>query len=93
MRDLLRQLEPVLPGVTDAYSGAAWYDFALLDPFIGGGYSYWRVGQYTGFSGYEGVPEGRIHFAGEHTTQDFQGFMEGAVLSGERAASEVHSNG
>ena len=47
----------------------------------------------TGFSGYEGVAEGRIHFAGEHTTQDFQGFMEGAVLSGESCAAEVHSNG
>ena len=93
VRDLLRQLEPVLPGVTDAYTGTAWYDFALLDPFIGGGYSYCRVGQYTGFSGYEGIAEGRIHFAGEHTTQDFQGFMEGAVLSGERCAAEVHSNG
>jgi monoamine oxidase len=93
VRDTLAQLEPVLPGVTMAYSGRAWYDFGLLDPNLQGGYSYWRVGQYTGFSGYEGVAEGRIHFAGEHTTQDFQGFMEGAVLSGERCAAEVHSNG
>jgi monoamine oxidase len=93
VRDTLSQLEPVLPDVTAAYSGRAWYDFGLLDPNLQGGYSYWRVGQYTGFSGYEGVPEGRIHFAGEHTTQDFQGFMEGAVVSGERCAAEVHSNG
>jgi monoamine oxidase len=93
VRDTLAQLEPVLPGVTAAYRGRAWYDFGLLDPNLQGGYSYWRVGQYTGFSGYEGVAEGRIHFAGEHTTQDFQGFMEGAVLSGERCAAEVHSKG
>jgi monoamine oxidase len=91
--DLLGQLEPVLPGVTAAYSGRAWYDFGLLDPYLQGGYSYWRVGQYTGFSGYEGVAEARIHFAGEHTTQDFQGFMEGAVRSGERCAAEVQPNG
>jgi monoamine oxidase len=91
--DLLGQLEPVLPGVTTAYSGRAWYDFGLLDPYLQGGYSYWRVGQYTGFSGYEGVAEARIHFAGEHTTQDFQGFMEGAVRSGERCAVEVQPNG
>jgi monoamine oxidase len=93
VRDLLAQLEPVLPGVTDAYSGRAWYDFGLLDPNLQGGYSYWRVGQYTGFSGYEGVAEGRIHFAGEHTSQDFQGFMEGALRSGERCAAELHPNG
>jgi monoamine oxidase len=93
VNDTLAQLEPVLPGVTAAYNGLAWYDFGLLDPYLRGGYSFWRVGQYTGFSGYEGVQEGRIHFAGEHTTQDFQGFMEGAVLSGERCASETQPHG
>jgi monoamine oxidase len=93
VNDTLRQLEPVLPGVSAAYAGRAWYDFGLLDPFTGGGYSYWRVGQYTGFSGYEGVAEGRIHFAGEHTAPDAQGFMEGAVLSGERCARELQPNG
>ncbi|HEX9033840.1 MAG TPA: FAD-dependent oxidoreductase [Streptosporangiaceae bacterium] len=91
--DLLAQLEPVLPGVTAAYGGQAWYDFGLLDPYLQGGYSFWRVGQYTGFSGYEGVQEGRIHFAGEQTTQDFQGFMEGGVRSGERVAMETQPNG
>jgi monoamine oxidase len=93
VNDLLAQLEPVLPGVTAGYAGRAWYDFGLLDPYLQGGYSYWRVGQYTGFSGYEGVQEGRIHFAGEQTSQNFQGFMEGAVTSGERCASEVQRSG
>ena len=51
------------------------------------------MGPHTGISGYEGVPEGRIHFAGEHTTPDAQGFMEGAVLSGERVAAEVQPSG
>jgi monoamine oxidase len=35
------------------------------------------------------VQEGNIHFAGEHTDPEEQGFLEGAVASGERAASEV----
>ncbi len=93
INDTLAQLEPVLPGVTASYNGLAWYDFGILDPYLQGGYSYWRVGQYTGFSGYEGAPEGRIHFAGEHTTQDFQGVMEGALRSGERCASETQPHG
>jgi monoamine oxidase len=32
--------------------------------------------------------EGRLHFAGEHTSP-FQGWMQGALVSGRRAAREV----
>lgn len=91
--DVLTALERVLPGVTAAYNGTAWYHFGNNDPFVQGAYSYWRVGQYTSFSGYEGVQEGFIHFAGEHTEQNFQGFMEGAVRSGARAAGEIGPRG
>jgi monoamine oxidase len=35
------------------------------------------------------VPQGPIHFAGEHCSQDFQGYMEGAAREGKRAALEV----
>lgn len=87
--DVLSYLEPIFPGVTGAYNGLSHYHTGLLNPFIGGAYSYWRVGQYTGFSGYESVSEGGIHFAGEHTSRDFQGYMEGAITSGERAANEL----
>ena len=31
---------------------------------------------------------GRVHFAGEHAA-DHQGYMEGAVESGQRAAGEI----
>jgi monoamine oxidase len=33
-------------------------------------------------------PEGRVHFAGEHTSS-WMGWMQGALESGERAAAEV----
>jgi monoamine oxidase len=36
------------------------------------------------------APEGRIHFAGEHTSP-WQAWMEGAIESAERAALEVNS--
>jgi monoamine oxidase len=32
---------------------------------------------------------GPIHFAGEHYSQDFQGYIEGAAVEGMRAANEV----
>jgi monoamine oxidase len=35
------------------------------------------------------APAGRIHFAGEHTAGHWAGLMEGALRSGQRAASEV----
>jgi len=90
VNDILGSIEPIFPGCKAAYNGGlAWYHFGLNDPWLQGGYSYWRVGQITGFSGYERVPEGNIHFAGEHTSQDFQGYMEGALRSGERCALEI----
>jgi monoamine oxidase len=30
-----------------------------------------------------------VHFAGEHTSREWQGFLNGAVESGQRAAREV----
>ena len=39
-------------------------------------------------AGYAGTPEPPFHFAGEHTSV-WQGYMNGAVESGERAAGEI----
>jgi monoamine oxidase len=52
-------------------------------------YSFYRVGQYTEFAGYEAVTEGGVLFAGEHTSINFQGFMEGGAEQGRRAAREA----
>jgi monoamine oxidase len=30
-----------------------------------------------------------VHFCGEHATQDFQGYLNGADFTGQRAAGEV----
>jgi monoamine oxidase len=45
--------------------------------------------QYTAFGGAESEAEGACHFAGEHTTQDYQGYLNGAVFTGARAARDV----
>ena len=52
------------------------------------------MGQYTQFSGYEGLRQpdihtGKCHFAGEHCSTNFQGFMEGGAEEGARAANEI----
>jgi monoamine oxidase len=86
------QLEPVLPGVPD-YNGRAVLDYWTGRPFTRGSYAYYRVGQMTAFAGVEGKPTGNCHFAGEQTSYTFQGYMEGAVKSGERAAMEIIGSG
>ena len=81
----LRQLEPVFPG-DHADSGTAGR--RCQTPMLGPrtcncSYSYWKVGQYAGFSGYGGrCREGNIHFAGEHCSQDFRSYMEGGASAG-----------
>ena len=85
----LAQLEPVLPGITAQWNGRATIDFWPAYEWTRGSYSYYKVGQYTSFAGIEPRQEGNAHFCGEHTTIDFQGYLNGAVETGERAAREV----
>ncbi len=88
-KQFLRQIEPVLPGISSSWNGRATVDFWTAYPWTKGSYSYWKVGQYTKFAGAERQQEGACHFAGEHTSIDFQGYLNGAVESGERAAGEI----
>jgi monoamine oxidase len=88
-RSFLGQLEPVFPGITARWNGKATLSNPTLDPNLLCSYSYWKVGQYHAFGGYEGARQGNVHFAGEHCSQDFQGFMEGGASEGARAAGEI----
>jgi monoamine oxidase len=85
----LGKLEQVFPGISQRWSGKATLSAPFLDPNLNCAYSYYKVGQYVGFSGYEKAPQGNVHFAGEHCSQDFQGYMEGGASEGIRAAQEV----
>jgi monoamine oxidase len=90
-KGFLAQIEPLLPGISSRWNGKATVDFWTGNPFTKGSYSYWKVGQYTKFAGAERQQEAACHFAGEHTSIDFQGYLNGAVESGERAAAEIVS--
>jgi monoamine oxidase len=85
----LSQIEPIFPGITAKWNGKAMLSTPFTDPNFLCSYSYWKPGQYTGFSGYEGMRQGNIHFAGEHCSISFQGFMEGGASEGVRAANEI----
>jgi monoamine oxidase len=59
------------------------------DPWAGESYSADTVTAAPGDPDILAAPAGRIHFAGEHTAGPWAGLMEGALRSGQRAASEV----
>lgn len=88
-QNCLQQLETIFPGISAHYTGQAALSYPTGDPNLLGSYSCWRVGQYTQFAGYERVRQGRVFFAGEHCSVEFQGYMEGAAREGVRAAREL----
>lgn len=55
------------------------------DPYTDGAYALYRPGQWFGIRPILQRPHGKVLFAGEHLA-DWQGFMEGAIETGEAAA-------
>jgi monoamine oxidase len=89
VRWALEEIEHVFPGTTAAYTGRAYEDHWARDPWVRGAYSYYRVGQADTYGQLAGASEGRFLFAGEHTSINNIGFLEGAVETGERAARRL----
>jgi monoamine oxidase len=85
--DALSRLAPVYPGLE--YVSRATLTLPHLSESFRASYAYWRVGQYVAFAGYEAARQGNIYFAGEHTSLDYQGFMEGGASEGLRASKEL----
>jgi monoamine oxidase len=59
------------------------------DPYARGGYAFFDPGFDPALRAWLSRPAGRLFFAGEHTSVRWQGYMNGAVESGRRAAAEV----
>ncbi|MBE9066768.1 FAD-dependent oxidoreductase [Leptolyngbya cf. ectocarpi LEGE 11479] len=93
-----QMLDDLIPGLAAAWNGKAtrlhWptHNHAL------GSYACWKPGQYTGFiqdyvylEGEEAqeFAVGNLIFAGEHTSDEYQGYMNGAAQSGRLAARAV----
>jgi monoamine oxidase len=85
-------LDALARGVTDihdAYNGIAYLDSWVDDPWVHGSYAGFSPGQYTDFWGSLKRREGNAVFAGEHTSTHSQGYLNGGVESGDRAARQV----
>jgi monoamine oxidase len=83
-----REMEKVHPGLLDNLEGEYSKVWAS-DPWAGGAAAIPSPSQMTTICVGIEQPEGRVHFAGEHTSQ-WTGWMQGALQSGLRAAREVH---
>ena len=59
------------------------------DPYARGGYAFFDPAFDPALRAWLARPAGRLFFAGEHTSLKWQGYMNGAVESGRRAAAEV----
>ena len=84
------RLNTIYPHLERDFTGRAHLDAWVHNPWSHGSYAAFLVGQYTRFPGHvRAGREGGVHFAGEHTDTDQQGYIDGAVRSGERVAREL----
>jgi monoamine oxidase len=82
-----QQLPEAYPNLS--WTGRATHSLPHRSPFFELSYSFYRVGQYTDFGGYEPQRESGVFFCGEHTTQEFQSCMEGGAITGKQAALDL----
>jgi monoamine oxidase len=83
------QVDRIYPGANDAFTKKAVRQHWPSSPFALGSYTCYKPGQYTTLADSVATPVGNLFFAGEHTSIEFNGYMEGAAESGERVAKEV----
>jgi monoamine oxidase len=86
---LIVGLERAFPGARDARTERVVRFHWPTHPFSKGSYACYKVGQWTSIGGAEGETVGKLFFAGEHCSSDFQGYMNGGAESGRVAAHAV----
>jgi monoamine oxidase len=85
----LPKMSPKMAEVIDPNAVVSW--FWAVYPFTLGSYASAKPGQYTTMLDVASEPalDGHLQFAGEHTSADFLGYMNGGVQSGNRAAADL----
>ena len=91
----LKELDKIFPGAEAAYLGKRVMMHWPTQEFMRGSYTCPLVGQVTTVIENCATPElkGRLLFAGEHTSENFSGFMCGAIESGNHAAKVALGKG
>jgi monoamine oxidase len=84
---VLEMMERLHPGIRENFEGSASYSW-VSDPWVLGAAAEFKAGQLSKYCAALRQPEGRIHFAGEHTSP-WNGWMNGGLESGHRVAEEI----
>ena len=84
MRTLFQRLLPGIRGQVIGVAHKAWQE----DPWAGGGWGWTQPGELRWMFPAMRQPEGRVHFAGEHTSL-WIAYMNGALESAERVVQEI----
>jgi len=88
IRHTLDLFDQVHPGTKAAFETATTFSW-LNEPFSRGAFMVPHAGEFKTIVPFLAPAEGRIHFAGEHTSP-WPGWIQGALHSGLRAAREVN---
>jgi len=91
MRVAVAEIEALFPGSSDLIEHTATVAWPN-EPYTRGSYAALAPREVTAHWQTLFEPAGRLFFAGEHASS-IQGFMEGAVESGQRAAATIIANG
>jgi monoamine oxidase len=89
INSFLNDLDEIWPNSSKYYTGDATVSAAWVSKYSYGSYPAYTLGQYSTIHGYEYVRQGNIHFAGDYTSKEYFGLMEGAASEGERAGKEI----
>jgi monoamine oxidase len=87
MAQTVQRLNQLFPGAAENFEGGKSFCWDE-DEWALGAYSILKPGEMRSLLPHVAGSEGRIHFAGEHTSA-WPGWMQGAIESGNRAAREV----
>jgi monoamine oxidase len=87
-RQLLQDWEKILPGVSN-YSVQSYFHSWTKDIWSKGGWAYPTKEQEQELFSELGKSEGKIYFAGDHTSKT-RGWLQGALESGINAAKQIH---
>lgn len=91
------RIQYALMNLAEIYGNQVYFEFVSgssfswgQNPYSCGAFTAFEPGQELELYPYMTMPEGKVHFAGEHTTLT-HGWMQGAIESGIRVAYEVNN--
>lgn len=91
MSPYLGAFEQVFPNANEHYLGRWRSALWTNNPYQQGSYACFKPGQISRYRAWLGSPVGQLFFAGEYTSDEHQGYMNGAVESGQTAAKTIMS--